>query len=111
MGQTFCSNCGLPAPRNCTRCGAIVNPQAAFCNNCGLALSRKGPQPGGEDKPKSGRSTFGDILFGLGVVCAIGVPIIIVLNPETESSMSRMIMGFAAGGFLMLIGLILMRSK
>jgi len=34
-----------------------------------------------------------------------------MLIPETESSMSRMIMGFAAGGFLMLIGLILMRAK
>jgi hypothetical protein len=33
------------------------------------------------------------------------------LNPETESSKTYMIMGFAAGGFLMLIGLILMRSK
>jgi ribosomal protein L37E len=112
MGQTFCSNCGLPAPRNCPRCGSIVNPQAAFCNNCGLPISRQGPQPSArQDKPRSGRSRFGDILFGLGVLCAIAVPVIIVLNPETESSKTYMIMGFAAGGFLMLIGLILMRSK
>jgi hypothetical protein len=54
---------------------------------------------------------LGDILFGLGVLCAIAVPVIIVMNPESENSMSRMIMGFAAGGFLILIGLILMRSK
>jgi hypothetical protein len=90
----------------------MVNPKAAFCNNCGLPLSHKSPQPPvGQDKPRSGRSRFGDILFGLGVLCAIAVPVIIVLNPETENSMQYMIMGFAAGGFLILIGLILMRSK
>ena len=112
MGQTFCSNCGLPAPRNCPRCGSMVNPKAAFCNNCGLPLSQKSQQPpAGQDKPRSGKSRLGDILFGLGVLRAIAVPVIIVMSPETGNSMSRMIMGFAAGGFLILIGLILMRSK
>jgi len=111
VGQPFCTNCGLPAPRSCPRCRAFLSPQSTFCTNCGLVLSPNVPQPGKPAKPKSKVAVFGDVLFGLGVLCAIAVPVWIVLQPETESSMSLMIRAFAVGGVTAIIGLILMRAK
>jgi hypothetical protein len=109
--QPFCNNCGLQVPRSCPRCRAFLGPQATFCTNCGLALGPGAPQPGKQPaKPKSAVSIFGDILFGLGIVCAIAVPVWIVLQPETESSMSSMIKAFAVGGVMAIIGLIMMRK-
>ncbi|MBM3149070.1 MAG: zinc ribbon domain-containing protein [Chloroflexi bacterium] len=112
-GQPFCANCGLPVQRSCPRCRAFLSPQATFCTNCGLALVPGAPPPGRQQaKPKSTVSIIGDILFGLGIACAIFVPIwTIVRQPDAENSMSVMIGAFAIGGVMAVIGLIMMRKR
>jgi hypothetical protein len=92
-----------------------MSPSSGFCTNCGAQLGQGygpgAPQPIKQHKPTSGWAVFGGMLFTLGVLGILAGPILMMLKPEAEQSISTMIKWIVAGGVGVMIGLPLMFKR
>ena len=113
-GQPYCSGCGAPLTTSCRYCGANMTSSSGFCTNCGAQVGGVPRQPGQprqpvkQHKPTSGWARFGTLLFVLGVLCIVFVPVWIMLKPEAEQSTTLLLRWIVVGGVGLLIGLPLM---
>jgi ribosomal protein L37E len=120
MGQPYCAGCGAPMATSCPNCGAYMLSPSGFCTNCGAMAGAGMRQPGQawqpaqpvkQHKPTSGWAIFGGALFVLGVLAILAGPILMMLKPEAEQSVSTMIKWIVAGGVGLMIGLPLMFKR